>query len=60
MAYNLNHITGHHRTAAPVVKRATVQDSRTAQSASHHWEREEYRPDPAILSVMRQRHGVCG
>lgn len=53
-------LQGNTRTSAPVVKRATITDTRTAQNYARTVAAQDFRPDPEIRAVMRQRYGVCG
>jgi hypothetical protein len=53
-------LAGNSRTNAPIVKRAVITDARSANCAARAVEATDYRPDPDVLAVMRQRHGMAG
>ncbi len=53
-------LQGSTRTNAPIVKRAVITDSRSAHRAARVIEATDYRPDPNVVAVMRQSHGMAG
>lgn len=51
-------LKGNSNTHAPIVKRASVVDSRSAQRVAEVIAAQDFRPDREILAVMRQdRYG---
>jgi hypothetical protein len=50
-------------TNAPVVKRRTVEDERSAVAAAQDEDvsaRYDWKPNPHTLALMKQRYGPCG
>lgn len=53
-------LQGNTRTNAPVIKRATIVDRRSAHRVAEVIMAQDYVPNREVMECMRQRHSFAG